>query len=127
MTGNQNTALMRRTAALRTYVNEQGGSLIVLTQAGLAAPYGFLPQPLTFVRATFIDVTVVGSLNTISPDSDSANLDHDAWHGYFTGPINYGGIFQVLVRDVVHVCTPYILANVYSRKMVVQMQLVHAC
>jgi hypothetical protein len=99
MTSSQNTALQGRTAALRAYVNEQGGSLIVLTQAGQNAPYGFLPQPLTFVRANFIDVTITGNMISMSPDTDSANLDHDAWHGWFTGPTNYGGIFQVLVRE----------------------------
>jgi hypothetical protein len=91
--------LTSRLAALKAYVNEQGGSLVVLTQEGLTTPYSFFPAPLTFVATEFSDVTVTGNMRSISPDSDSANLDHYLWHGYFTGPNNYGGIFQVLVSS----------------------------
>jgi hypothetical protein len=108
ITNTQNQALTGRLQALKAYVNEQGGSLVVLTQEGLNTPYSFFPTPLTFVDEEFSDVTVTGNMKSISPDSDSANLDHYLWHGYFTGPNNYGGIFQVLVRADVS-CPPYAL------------------
>lgn len=36
-------------------------------------------------------------MKTISPDSNSVNLDHNAWHGYFTGPKDWSGIYRVIV------------------------------
>jgi hypothetical protein len=95
----QSDALATRRADLTTYVNARGGSLIVLTQAGLTNPYSFFPVPLVYTFEEFSDVTITGNMAQVSSVSDSANLDHDLWHGYFTGPTNYAGIFQVLVRE----------------------------
>ncbi len=91
-------ATMLKRLELATYVNTLGGSLIVLTQDGQSNPYGFFPSPLTYSRTDFINVTASVNMPQISPPSDSSNLDHNAWHGFFTGPTNYAGVFQVLVR-----------------------------
>lgn len=92
-----NNALIARSRDLVDYVNRLGGSLIVLTQAGLQYPYGFLPDPLVFVSETFSSVAVTQDMALFSPTSTADNLFHNYWHGYFDGPIDYGGVYRVLV------------------------------
>ncbi len=93
-------SLMRRRAFLSDYVNVLGGSLIVLTQDGQSNPYGFFPSPLVYVRTDYINVTASVNMPQISAPTDSVNLDHNAWHGYFTGPRDFAGIMQVLVSPL---------------------------
>ncbi|KXZ54761.1 hypothetical protein GPECTOR_4g831 [Gonium pectorale] len=76
-----------------SFVNNRGGSMIVLTQAGIATdPWAFLPVPLTFTYDDFVDVDTTGLMSQISPQSDSSNLDHSYWHGYWTGPVDWNGL-----------------------------------
>ncbi|KAL6764333.1 hypothetical protein V8C86DRAFT_3209110 [Haematococcus lacustris] len=92
----QSDALALFREQLRAYINVFGGSLVVLTQQGLRRPFSFFPSPLQFVALDFVDVSTTPDITQISPDSDSANLDHNAWHGYFTGPQDWSGIYRVL-------------------------------
>lgn len=92
----QNDALMERAADIKNYVNVLGGSLVVLTQAGLRSPYGFFPLALEFTFAEFSEVTVTDDMQGISPATTSASLKHSYWHGYFTGPRDWAGIYRVL-------------------------------
>lgn len=94
-----NNAFITRSADLVYYVNNLGGSLVVLTQAYLSNPYGFLPSPLSFVAYTFPAVQVTADMALFSPTSNSGNLYHDSWHGYFTGPTDWSGIYRVLVHQ----------------------------
>ena len=59
-----------------------------------------LPAPfaLQYQQAAFSDVTVTAEMGKVSPTSDNVNLDHNLWHGYFTGPKDWSGIYRVLVR-----------------------------
>ncbi len=90
--------MMTRRNDFKRYINELGGSLIVLTQQWQSNPYGFFPTALAFNGGTdFEDVSTFPSIREISPDSTDRNLDHVYWHGWITGPQNYAGVFQVLV------------------------------
>ncbi|KAL6761733.1 hypothetical protein V8C86DRAFT_2530731 [Haematococcus lacustris] len=93
----QSDALAKYREQLRSYINQHGGSLVVLTQQGLAQPFAFFPIPLRFVAQDFVDVSTTPDIAHLSPDSNSDNLDHNAWHGYFTGPQDWSGIYRVLV------------------------------
>lgn len=104
MSNDQNEALIERAADIKNYVNNLGGSLIVLGQAGLWRPYGFFPLALQFTTMDFVDNAPTDDMRTISPDTNDKNLDHVYWHGYFTGPKDWSGIYRVLaykkwVRD----------------------------
>lgn len=92
-----NDALVARRADLVHYVNTLGGSLIVLTQFGMLNPYGFLPDPLTFVAETLSNVSVTADMTLFSPTSNASNLNRNIWQGHFSGPIDYSGIYRVLV------------------------------
>lgn len=63
ITNTQATALANRRSALQQYVNVLGGSLVVLTQAGLNAPYAFFPSPLTFVQSVSQTVVNIYTVN----------------------------------------------------------------
>ncbi|GFH08829.1 uncharacterized protein HaLaN_03860 [Haematococcus lacustris] len=93
----QSDALAAHKEQLRSYINQHGGALVVLTQQGLARPFAFFPIPLRFVAQDFVDVSTTPDIAHLSPDSNSDNLDHNAWHGYFTGPQDWSGIYRVLV------------------------------
>ncbi|EFJ46060.1 hypothetical protein VOLCADRAFT_93569 [Volvox carteri f. nagariensis] len=86
-----NLALIGIKDRIFDFVNE-GGSMVVLTQGSQSKPYGFLPMPMIFTATDFIDVTVTNEMKLYSPDSTSDNLDHYAWHGYFTGPVDWNGM-----------------------------------
>ncbi|KAL6761736.1 hypothetical protein V8C86DRAFT_3181595 [Haematococcus lacustris] len=87
----------RRAGDLRTYINDLGGSLVVLTQEGLSNPYSFLPRPLQFEMAPLSSVQASEDMAAISPGTTSASLSAIQWHGYLTGPQDWSGIYRVLV------------------------------
>ena len=87
----QNNVLVARKADIANYVNSFGGSYIVLGQSSLTNAYKWLPVPLVYVPAAFINVDVTPDLATLSATSTGPNLSHWAWHGYFTGPPDWSG------------------------------------
>lgn len=60
-------------------------------------PYGFFPINLTFVKEDFIDVSITAEMEPLSNTTTNGNLDHTFWHGYFTGPRDWSGIYRVVV------------------------------
>jgi hypothetical protein len=72
----------------------------------------------------FPDVTVFSDIALISPSSDSVNMDHQSWHGYFTGPPNWSGIGRVLTYKAGNCPTPNgegtncmatVISNIHAR------------
>lgn len=123
ITNSTNDALTLRSSDLINYVN-MGGSLIVLTQSGLNNPYAFLPNPLIFQPFQFQAVNVSGDMPLFSPTSNAANLFHSMWHGYFTGPVDWSGIYRVLVyqqnscpvaNGANQNCNATMIANVHTK------------
>ncbi|GLC33698.1 hypothetical protein PLESTB_000105300 [Pleodorina starrii] len=92
-----NNALIAIKDRIFNFVNVRGGTVIVLAQGSQVQPYGFLPLPMVFVPDIFQDVSVTEEMKLYSPTSNNNNLDHDSWHGYFTGPVDWNGM-----RVVVH-------------------------
>lgn len=95
-----NDALVMRRKDLIHYVNTLGGSLIVLAQSGMLNPYGFLPDPLILVGDNIKNVSITADMLLFSPTSNASNLHRDVWRGYFSGPIDYSGIYRVLVHKL---------------------------
>ncbi|GFR45633.1 hypothetical protein Agub_g7041, partial [Astrephomene gubernaculifera] len=96
ITDELHAALLSMKAKIVNFVNNNGGSMVVLTQAGFGADsWGFLPMPLTFTADSFEDVSVTSYMAMISPDTNDWNADHIYWHGYWTGPVGWSGL-QVL-------------------------------
>ncbi|GLC48176.1 hypothetical protein PLESTB_000067600 [Pleodorina starrii] len=93
-----NAALILIKDKIFDFINVRGGSMIVLAQGALSNPYGFLPLPMAFVPDDFRDVTVTGEMKLYSPTSNNDNLDHDYWHGYFTGPVDWNGMRVVVYQ-----------------------------
>lgn len=87
----QNVALANRQADVVRYINQKGGSLIALGQSRLQRAYQWLPAPLTYTYYDNIYMGVQSDIDTISPNSTADNISHNAWHGYFTGPIGWSG------------------------------------
>lgn len=96
ITDAQNNAFISRRADLAEYINN-GGSFMALTQFAMSDPYGFMPIPLEFTEMEFPDVAIEPDIQLVSPTSNSGNLDHNSWHGFFTGPQDWSGIYRVLV------------------------------
>lgn len=87
----QNIALANRQADVVRYINQKGGSLIALGQSRLQRAYQWLPAPLTYTYYDNVYMGVQSDIDTISPNSTADNISHNAWHGYFTGPIGWSG------------------------------------
>ncbi|KAG2450459.1 hypothetical protein HYH02_004961 [Chlamydomonas schloesseri] len=88
-----NRALISVKQKVIDFVNKRSGSLVVLTQAGFGREsYGFLPVPLNFTQLDFQDVDVMEDMVQISRVTNSDNVDHSMWHGYWTGPIDWNGL-----------------------------------
>lgn len=94
---NQMTALNSRQADMMQYVNDLGGSVLALTEAGLPNGWGWLPLPLTVVNSDFSDVFPTPAMMEIAPLADASNMDHCCYHCIFTGPAGFSGL-SVLAR-----------------------------
>ena len=92
----QNAVLITRKSDLADYINNQGGSLIALGQGPINTAYQWLPQTLTYVSQDFTNVTVTTGMPYISANSTSIEISHKAWHGYWDGPPDWSGVYQVL-------------------------------
>jgi cysteine-rich repeat protein len=102
LTAKQIGALNERQPDLARFVNERGGSLIALTQAGVTGGWGFLPLPLT-TRDTEFDVAQpTAELSTFAPSLTSAELSHKSFHNVFTGPSGYSGLRVLAINDEVY-------------------------
>jgi len=88
--------LNARQADIANFVNNLGGGLMALTEAGYSNKYGWLPFPLTDVNATHDGRDVYGvtaDMSLIVPGVTGANLNHGCcYHTAFTGPPGFSGL-----------------------------------
>lgn len=98
----QNAILVTRKNDLADYINNQGGSLIVLGQISITTSYNWLPQQLSYHPDGFSNVTVTTGMPYISSASSSIAISHNAWHGYWDGPVDWAGIYQVLAYKSIY-------------------------
>jgi cysteine-rich repeat protein len=103
LTPDQLVALNGRAAAIATYVNVDGGSLLALTEAGAAGGWGWLPVALTTQDTDFTAAAPTPDLTALSPGTTAANLSHCCFHNVFTGPPGFSGL------DVLAVATDPVL------------------
>jgi len=71
ITAVQIAALNARQPDLAHYVNNLGGALIALTEAGATGAWGWLPVPLTTLNQTFGSVDITPALTALSPTTTS--------------------------------------------------------
>jgi cysteine-rich repeat protein len=102
LTAKQIAALNERQPALARFVNERGGSLIALTQAGVAGGWGFLPLPLTTEDTEFDVAEPTGELQVFAPSLTSAELSHKSFHNVFTGPSGFSGLRVLAYNDEIY-------------------------
>ncbi|MET0405509.1 MAG: HYR domain-containing protein [Cystobacter sp.] len=102
LTAKQIGALNERQAALATFVNERGGSLIALTQAGVEGGWGFLPLPLTTEDTEFDVAEPTEELQLFAPSLTAGELSHKSFHNVFTGPSGYSGLRVLAFNDEVY-------------------------
>jgi cysteine-rich repeat protein len=92
MTLGQLGLLNTRAADIKKFVNEQGGSLIALTEADTAGGWGWLPVPLTTEDISYSDAEPTPELLVISPTTTDTVLDHCCFHNVFSGPAGFSGL-----------------------------------
>lgn len=101
-------ALNARQDDLLTFVNDELGRLLVLTQSGMTNAYGFLPVPLvnapleeeTAERTrdingqVILDLEFPSAIRTTrdSPAGSPDGLSRCCYHDYFSGPAGFGGL-----------------------------------
>ena len=83
--------LADRKADISNFVNNYGGSLVVLGQSRLKRAYQWLPVRVNFTALDFVNVGITPDLSSISNSSTGPNLSHANWHGYFWGPPDWSG------------------------------------
>lgn len=98
ISASQIQSLNSRQADLKDFVNNQGGSLVALTQANARGAWGFLPVPLQTQNAGFSSVTSTPEMLNFVPTASSSALSHCCYHNVFTGPSNYSGLDVLAVR-----------------------------
>ena len=88
------TRLNARKADIADFVNNQGGGLIVLTEADSnpALAFGFLPLPLQFTVVEYVDAEPTSAMAELAPSANSSNLDHENYHNIWTGPPGFLGL-----------------------------------
>jgi cysteine-rich repeat protein len=105
----QVAALNARAADIKTFINDQGGSLVALTEQNVAGGWGWLPVPLTTAADSFTDAAPDADLGAISPGTTQANLTHCCFHNVFTGSVGQPGFYsglKVLAHKVAGGATP---------------------
>lgn len=128
MTQSQTVALAANKANLINFVNVQGSSLISLVQSSGSSctsncgqsiqddtAYSWMPRPLTWFSTLYGTVTTTSQITYAAGGALSAakgngggsgdNLSHFFWHGYFTGPDDWGAIYYVLAYSTADGCT----------------------
>ena len=77
----------------------------------------WMPRPLNWTATTFQTVTTTSQITYAAGGALSAakgagvvggsgdNLSHNAWHGYFSGPDDWGAIYYVLAYSTGDGCT----------------------
>jgi|GEM_PF-5411269 len=114
LTVRQIAALNERQPDLARFVNEKGGSLIALTQAGVEGGWGFLPLPLTTEDTSFDVAEPTEALHAFVPSLTAVDLSHKSFHNVFTGPSGYSGLQVLAVNDEAyhpHVGQPVMLGG----------------
>lgn len=99
ITNAQISALNTRQPDIADFVNNQGGALVALTQAGAAGAWGFLPVPLTTLDSGFIEAAPTPALVDIAPAVTRNNLSHCCFHNVFTGPSGFSGLNVLAFND----------------------------
>ncbi|WP_434385871.1 HYR domain-containing protein [Melittangium boletus] len=110
----QIATLNERQTDLARFVNEKGGSLLALTQAGVEGGWGFLPVPLTTVDTSFDIAEPTAALQAFVPTLTAVDLSHKSFHNVFTGPSGYSGLQVLAVNDEAyhpHVGQPVMLGG----------------
>jgi cysteine-rich repeat protein len=105
----QVAALNARSADIQTFINDEGGSLIALTEQNVAGGWGWLPVPLTTALDSFTDAAPDPDLAAISPGTTQANLTHCCFHNVFTGSVGQPGFYsglKVLAHKIAGGATP---------------------
>jgi hypothetical protein len=64
------------------------------------------PQSLDFTALDFYDASATEDMAQISPATTNDNLDHQFWHGYWTGPLGWNGL-RVLAYQARFCPVPY--------------------
>lgn len=101
ITASQLTTLNTRQADITDFVNNLGGGLMALTEAGDVAKYGWLPLPLTDINVSHIgDIFPTADMSIIAPGITPADLDHGCcYHTAFTGPPGFSGLKVLAYHD----------------------------
>ena len=102
LTVQQIAALNARQPDLAHFVNDLGGSLLALTQAGVEGGWGFLPVPLQTQDITFDTASPTDELRGFAPAVDTTDLSHKSFHNVFTGPSGYSGLHVLAFNDEVY-------------------------
>jgi cysteine-rich repeat protein len=99
LTARQIATLNARQPDLARFVNDLGGSLIALTQAGVEGGWGFLPLPLTTQDTSFDVAQPTAALQLFVPRLNAVDLSHKSFHNVFTGPEGYSGLSVLAIND----------------------------
>jgi YVTN family beta-propeller protein/cysteine-rich repeat protein len=109
------TLLATRRTDIVSFVNDQGGSVLALTEA-LADPsvaYSWLPLALTFVHEEHEIVAPTAALSTLVPGITTTrdNLSHRFYHTVWTGPSGFLGLTVLAVEEESGAMRPVILGG----------------
>ncbi|WP_428263943.1 HYR domain-containing protein [Haliangium sp.] len=101
ISNSQVTALAGRQPDIEDFVNNQGGSLLALTQEGANDAWEFLPVPLTTAGTSSDRGAPTQFMLAIAPNVTQGNLSHCCFHNTFTGPAGFAGL-EVFAVSVDH-------------------------
>jgi cysteine-rich repeat protein len=108
ITNTQLAAVNARGADLKAYVNDSNGRILALTEQGANAPYGWLPNPLTYVTIQDDDIDPTPEMDTQFPGSgaNATNMNHAAYHSAWTGPDGFSGLYVLAVSKQTRIPDP---------------------
>ncbi|HNC95348.1 MAG TPA: hypothetical protein PKW90_04435, partial [Myxococcota bacterium] len=88
----QLAAIAARQADIVNYVNNQGGSILALTEADTTYGWNWLPVSLETTDYSFTLASPTPDMTALSPLTTSSNLSHCCFHNVFSGPSGYSGL-----------------------------------
>ncbi|MBT5471633.1 MAG: hypothetical protein HOK41_13605 [Nitrospina sp.] len=102
MTSGQLTTLNSRQTNIVDFVNNQGGGLLALTEAGYSHQYNWLPLSLNTSNTGHSRSSVIrptAEMDAITPGLTASQLSHCCFHTVFTGPPGFSGLKVLAYHD----------------------------